>query len=155
MISFSLRCREAGHRFEGWFRSSEDFEAQAGRGVVHCPVCGSGEVGKALMAPAVASGAQEIPVATGAHPPAPEGASQVANGAAMAEAFAKLQAVARHLRANAENVGPRFAEEARKIHYGETDHRQIYGEASKREVDGLREEGIVALPLPPLPEDAN
>lgn len=137
MIHFALRCEAAGHAFDGWFRSGDDFEGQARRGLVSCPVCGTTSVGKALMRPAVA-GTREVP-----------SPAQVAK---IAEA---LQRMGREVRANADYVGPNFAEEARRIHYGEADERRIYGEASPVEVKGLMEEGIAALPLPPLPEDKN
>jgi hypothetical protein len=137
VIHFALRCETAAHAFDGWFRSSEDFEGQVSRGLVTCPVCGTAEVGKALMRPAVA------------------GPREAVSPAGMAKMAATLQEMAREVRANADYVGPNFAEEARKIHYGEADERRIYGEASPVEVKGLMEEGIAALPLPPLPEDKN
>ena len=137
MISFALRCRPHDHGFDGWFRSGADFERQRDLGLVECPQCGSTAVDKALMAPAVS--------------PAREAATARTDAAVVA----KLQAMAREVRARAEYVGPRFAEEARRIHYGEADSRGIYGEASPPEVRGLAEEGIAALPLPPLPEDKN
>ncbi|MCW4116614.1 DUF1178 family protein [Aurantimonas sp. MSK8Z-1] len=179
MIHYALRCEPAGHAFDGWFRSSSDFETQVQRGLVACTVCGSARVGKALMRPAVATRRTAAPSGAGAGhaagpsvgapgnpaPPASNAAASptappapvplpVANGE-VAKVFAQLQALARHVRANAENVGGRFAEEARRIHYGESEARQIYGEASPQEVEGLAEEGIAALPLPPLPEDGN
>ena len=137
MIRFALRCEARGHEFDGWFRSGDDFDAQAGRGLVACPVCGASDVGKGLMRPAVAASRPET---------AP------ADGARMAHALARI---AREARANADYVGPKFAEEARRIHYGEAGERRIYGEASPVEVKGLLDEGIAALPLPPLPEDQN
>ncbi|KQT54002.1 MULTISPECIES: DUF1178 family protein [unclassified Aureimonas] len=137
MIHFALRCEAAGHAFDGWFRSGEDFDGQAQRGLVSCPVCGSTSVGKALMRPAVA-GTREAPTP-----------------AEMAKVAETLQRMGREVRASADYVGPNFAEEARRIHYGEADERRIYGEASPVEVKGLMEEGIAALPLPPLPEEKN
>ncbi|MEF2071436.1 DUF1178 family protein [Consotaella aegiceratis] len=142
MIRFDLRCTPAGHGFDGWFRSSEDYETQAARGLVTCPICGATAVEKALMKPAVSTSRKAA------------ARSEVMNAEA-AKAYAKLQEIARHVRANADYVGPKFAEEARKIHYGEIDARQIYGEASPSEVKSLSEEGIEAVPLPPLPEDKN
>jgi hypothetical protein len=150
VISFALRCEPHGHGFDGWFRSGDDFETQADKGLVECPVCGSTEIAKALMRPSIGKGA----IASGEeHTPVPAGGGY-ANVEA-AKAFVRLQAMARELRAKADYVGPRFAEEARRIHYGESEARQIYGEASPAEVKGLGEEGIAALPLPALPEDKN
>ncbi|WP_152047993.1 DUF1178 family protein [Aureimonas psammosilenae] len=134
MITYALRCTPSEHGFDGWFRSSDDFERQRGLGLVLCPVCGSAKIEKGLMAPAV-SGTRETPDA--------------------AATFAKLQAMSRELRSKSEYVGNRFAEEARRIHYGESEVRGIYGEASGPEVKSLAQEGISAIPLPPLPEDKN
>ena len=136
MIKYALRCEPEGHEFDGWFRSSEDFERQAGLDLVACPTCGSTHVGKGLMRPAVAT----------------------RQGPSEAEAVAimsKLQAMSREVRAKGEYVGGNFAEEARKIHYGESETRQIFGEATLPDVKGLVEEGISVMPLPPLPEDKN
>ncbi|WP_427024236.1 DUF1178 family protein [Aureimonas ureilytica] len=167
MIHYSLRCAPAGHGFDGWFRSGADFDAQAGRGLLECPVCGSDAVEKALMRPAVASSgrgadarreeASEAPGPSGASAVAAPQAGPVVAGAPpeMAEMFARLQELAREVRAKADYVGGGFAEEARRIHYGEAEERQIYGEASSGEVRSLLEEGIAAIPLPPLPEDKN
>ena len=154
MISFALRCEPQGHGFDGWFRSGEDFAAQAERKLVECPVCGSTEIGKALMRPSIAKGAASPGQADAGAPSATPPSGGYANAEA-AKAFARLQEMARELRAKADYVGPRFAEEARRIHYGESEARQIYGEASPAEVKGLSEEGIAALPLPSLPEDKN
>ncbi len=156
MISFALRCRPAAHAFDGWFRSGEDFERQASAGLLACPVCGSSDVSKALMKPAVATSAKTktADASTAAAGEASQPVGEFANAEA-AKAIAKLQAMARELRATSDYVGPKFAEEARRIHYGESDHRQIYGEASTQDVKGLHEEGIAAFPLPGLPEDKN
>ena len=158
MISFALRCQPASHAFDGWFRSGEDFERQAAGGLVSCPVCGSTDVSKALMKPAVAksgrqSAAGDRGQAVAEGPAAPAEARYTGGDAAAG--YAKLRAIARELRAKSDYVGPKFAEEARRIHYGESEKRQIYGEASPQEVKSLGEEGIAALPLPPLPEDKN
>ena len=158
MIRYTLRCRPAAHDFDGWFRSGDDFETQRSGGFVSCPVCGATDVEKALMRPALVTGgtaaAPDVQAAPAAPAEPPSGPPHFANAEA-AKAFAKLQEMTRELRRKAEHVGPRFAEEARRIHYGETEARQIYGEASRQEVESLGEEGIVALPLPPLPEDHN
>ncbi|WP_206456063.1 DUF1178 family protein [Aurantimonas marina] len=156
MISFALRCHPAAHEFDGWFRSGADFERQASAGLLACPICGSSHVSKALMKPAVATSAKTTApeASTGEAGEPAEPAGEFANAEA-AKAIARLQAMARELRARSDYVGPKFAEEARRIHYGETQHRQIYGEASTQDVEGLREEGIAAFPLPALPEDKN
>lgn len=140
MISFNLRCAN-GHEFEGWFSNSADFEAQKKRGLVECPACADRAVEKALMAPAIATsgGRQEkTPVLMD------EGRQQ---------ALAKVRELVEAVRANAEDVGDRFADEARRIHYGEAEQRGIYGKASPVEIKGLAEEGVPFMPLPALPED--
>lgn len=156
MISFALRCHPAAHAFDGWFRSGEDFDRQASAGLLACPICGSSDVSKALMKPAVATSAktEASDASTGETGEPAQPVGEFANAEA-AKAIARLQAMARELRAKSDYVGPKFAEEARRIHYGESEHRQIYGEASTQEVKGLREEGIAAFPLPSLPEDKN
>ena len=141
MIKFTLRCDET-HDFEGWFGSSEEFERQAKRGFVTCPVCGSAQVRKALMAPRVSTSRDRAAVA-----------GEVMN------AHAKMLGHMRELREavtrNAEDVGPRFAEEARRIHYGESPPKAVYGKATQDEVKGLVEEGVGVAPLPVLAEDGN
>ncbi len=141
MIRFSLVC-DATHEFEAWFRSSDDYDTQVKRGLVSCPVCHSQKVGKALMAPAVSTGRKRETMALAAD------AEQKRIAAAMIE-------LARKMRENADYVGDKFAEEARKIHFGETEKRGIYGEATFEEVSALVDEGVDLLPLPPLPEDRN
>lgn len=141
MIRFSLIC-DATHEFEAWFRSSDDYDTQVKRGLVSCPVCHSQKVSKALMAPAVTTGRKREKMALAAD------AEQKRIAAAMLE-------LARKMRENADYVGDKFAEEARKIHFGETEQRGIYGEATIEEVNALVDEGVDLLPLPPLPEDRN
>ncbi|BBE73838.1 DUF1178 family protein [Oharaeibacter diazotrophicus] len=158
MIRYALVC-SAAHDFDGWFRSSEDFDAQKARGLVECPVCGSTAVEKALMAPAVrirdgasaptlpapvAAGAPPVPAVPAALPP-PEAA----------EMIARLRELKAKLTAGSENVGERFAEEARRIHYGETEARAVHGQASPDEARALVEEGVPILPLPILPDERN
>ena len=142
MISFSLACGQ-GHEFEGWFANSESFEEQRAQGALECPLCGATDIGKALMAPAIATARKKEPVRVAAHV-APE-----------PHEVAVLRKIRKHLTDNAEYVGPRFAEEARRIHYDEVEKRGIYGEASSEEVKGLADEGIAFHPLPVLPEDHN
>ena len=141
MIKFTLHCEQA-HDFEGWFRNNEDFETQQKRGFVECPVCGSNKVAKALMAPAVSTARKKESIA-------------LAVNEQQTRALAQLKAMADSIRANAENVGDKFAEEARKIHFGEVEARGIYGEASPEEVRGLVEDGVEFMPLPVFPDDRN
>ncbi|MFZ2099329.1 MAG: DUF1178 family protein [Oricola sp.] len=142
MIKFSLACGE-GHDFEAWFRDSGDYETQKKRGFLECPACGSSHVDKALMAPSVATSRkrEEVAVAIG--------------NAAQREIMAKLHEMARAVRKTGEDVGARFPEEARKIHYGEADARGIYGKATPDEVSNLLDEGVEIMPLPDLPEELN
>jgi hypothetical protein len=142
MIRYTLSC-EAGHSFEGWFADSRAFDAQKMDGSLSCPSCGSTMVDKALMAPAVATSRQKETMRLAANVPEHQ------------EAIAALRKIRKHLTENADYVGPKFAEEARRIHYNETDKRGIYGEASPDEAKALTEEGIEFHPLPVLPEDHN
>ncbi|MGE0407655.1 MAG: DUF1178 family protein [Amphiplicatus sp.] len=136
MIKYQLRC-EASHEFEGWFRGSEDFDAQAADGLLECPACGSSAIAKAIMAPAVArrKGGGSDP-------------KMIEIRAAMTEA---VQRARDYVQKNFDYVGEKFPEEARKIHYGETDPRGIYGEASGAEVKALVEEGVSVAPMPAPP----
>lgn len=158
MIRYALVC-SAAHDFDGWFRSSEDFDAQKARGLVDCPVCGSSAVEKALMAPAVRTrDGAAAPVAPPAVPAA--AAALPAVPAALpppeaAEMIARLRELKAKLTAGSENVGDRFAEEARRIHYGETEARAVHGQASPDEARALVEEGVPILPLPILPDERN
>lgn len=156
MIRYSLECSQ-GHGFDGWFRSGADFDGQAEKGLVTCPVCGSVTVGRALMTPAVrpsrkaAAEPQAQPVAAA---PAAE-ALPVAADPRRAAMMAALKALKAKITAEADYVGPAFAEEARKIHYGEADARGIWGEASGEDVRGLIDEGIEVHALPVLPDERN
>jgi hypothetical protein len=148
MIRYRLQCNK-GHEFEAWFNNSGAFDRQAQRGHVLCPDCGSAKVSKALMAPNITTGKSEAaPVIA----PNAEAAKQ-------AETRRKILALIRQVRAhveqNAEYVGPRFAEEARKMHLHEIEARGIYGEATFDEARQLAEDGIDFSPLPRLPEDQN
>lgn len=142
MKVLNLQCAH-GHGFEGWFASEDDFQSQQSRGLVECPVCGDAAVAKLPSAPRLnLSGAREqLPA------PAGPGKQEVMNtpDAAMQAAFLKM---VRHVMAHTEDVGERFAEEARRIHYGEVDERAIRGQASREETEALLEEGIGVLPLP-------
>jgi hypothetical protein len=139
MIRYALSC-EKGHAFEAWFGSISSYDEQVEARAVICPDCGSAEVHKAPMAPAVKRGKAE-PAA------APDRERR--------QTYAFLKDLKAHLKANAEHVGPAFPEEARKMHYGESEARSIYGEATVEEAKALKDEGIPALPLPPLPDDQN
>lgn len=141
MIRYTLRC-DREHEFEAWFRSSADYDRAAKKGANVCVVCGSTEVTKALMAPAV-SGTRKETVTLAA----PDPRSQ-----AMRELVKEFR---KKVTENADYVGDKFAEEARKIHYEEVEPRGIYGEATPDEAKRLAEEGIGFQPLPPLPEDKN
>lgn len=162
MIHYALVC-ESGHDFESWFQDSTAFDKQAKRGLVTCPHCGSAKVEKAIMAPRLSStkkrkraaeaAAQEQAAATPA--PAAETAPVAMISPQEHEFRAKLKELREHLTKNADNVGTKFSEEARKMHYGETEHRSIYGEASPKDAKELLEEGIEFHPLPILPNERN
>jgi hypothetical protein len=141
MISFSLRC-DSGHEFEAWFRNNADFDGQQERGLVACPHCGSKEVTKALMAPAVSTGRRKEKMA-------------LAMGEEQKKVLKHLKQLSEKLREGSEDVGQKFAEEARKIHFGETEARSIHGEASLDEARALAEEGVEFMPLPTFPDDVN
>jgi hypothetical protein len=160
MIRYNLRC-ERGHAFESWFQSSAAYETQEKRKLVNCPSCGSAKVERAIMAPQIVS-------KKGRSDPAPEAAPMpVASTEVTAPAStslmmaqerelrAKLKELRDHIVKNADNVGERFPNEARKMHYGDIEHRPIYGEASPEEARSLIDEGVEVSPLPVLPEDRN
>ncbi|HEX2509809.1 MAG TPA: DUF1178 family protein [Microvirga sp.] len=150
MIKYALAC-EQGHEFESWFPSGDAYDAQAKRGFVSCPICNSTKVEKAVMAPRVARAAAAQPQPA----PAPEPQPVAMLSEKEREIRALLRAVREHVVQNAENVGKGFAEEARKMHYGEIDHRSIYGEATPVEARELLEEGIEVHPMPVVPDDRN
>jgi hypothetical protein len=149
MIKYALACEQA-HAFESWFPSSDAYEAQLRRGLVTCPVCNSVHVEKQIMAPAVArrDKAPVLPV-----PAAPRPVAALSDKER--EVRAMLRAMRDHVVQNAENVGQGFADEARRMHYGEIEQRSIYGEAAPSEARDLIEEGIDVLPLPIVPDDRN
>lgn len=161
MIRYALIC-DRKHDFEIWFNSSADYDKQHKRGLVTCPACESNKVEKAIMAPAISRGSKKSRAADAAvsAPAAPAAMEAPAEQVAMispreSEFRAKLKELRDALTSNADNVGNKFPEEARKMHYGETEHRSIYGEASPQEAKDLHEEGIEFHPLPTLPEDRN
>lgn len=153
MIHYNLEC-DNGHGFDGWFRNSDAFDRQVKRGLVDCPECGSTTVQKSIMAPNVTTtkGREIVPEqapVTNAVSESPKVA------AARREVAAAMRKLRETIEANAEYVGPRFAEEARKIHFEEAEGRGIYGEATLDEVKELHEDGIECHPLPVLPEEQN
>ena len=158
MISFSLVCAK-GHGFEAWFKDSASFDRQAKKGQVACAQCGSSEVRKAVMAPAIAGtkkGRTKRPAAASEAPQAPEVlAPEVLARAApdpkAAALMQELRELRRKIEASADYVGDKFAEEARKIHYGEGDKRGIYGETTEEEAEALADEGIEFGRLPWVP----
>ncbi len=152
MIRFRLRCARE-HDFEAWFRNGADFDAQSAASGIVCPICGDNRIGKAPMAPRVARRDRDTPGVDAAIPAAaPIADATTAAQPEIAALFRKLRAA---VAAHAEYVGPRFAEEARRIHDDEADRRGIYGEATPTEIRSLIEDGIDVLPLPRLPEEHN
>jgi hypothetical protein len=146
MKVLDLQCAHQ-HSFEGWFGSEDDFQSQLARGLVECPLCGSSEIVKKLSAPRLNLGAVQVPSKTDVAPVA-ESSSAVAAPTPSTEAQAAWVKMVRHVIANTEDVGSQFAEEARKIHYGERKERNIRGEATVEETEALLDEGIDVLPLP-------
>ena len=157
MIRYALRC-EHGHQFESWFQSSSAYETQERRHLIDCPSCGSTKVERAIMAPRIVGKKGREPAAQ----PAPAAPAEAPAGeptslmmAQERELRAKLKELRDHIVKNADNVGDRFPNEARKMHYGDIEHRPIYGEASPEEARSLIDEGVEVSPLPTLPEDRN
>lgn len=142
MIKFNLIC-DKEHDFEAWFSSSSDFDGQQIAGLVNCPMCGSSDIEKALMVPAVTTSRAQ------------EKKQQIIKNAAQQEVMKTIQKMVTEVKENSENVGDKFPEEARKMHYGESDNRGIYGKASQDEVRDLVDEGIDITPLPDLPDKQN
>lgn len=157
MIRYALRC-ERGHEFESWFQSSSAYDAQSKRGLVTCPQCNSAKVEKAIMAPRIASKRRskvsEVP-ATVPSPATEHAPTQLVMSPQERELVTKLRELRDHVVKNADNVGKKFPEEARKMHYGESESRAIYGEATSEEAKALAEEGVEVAPLPVLPVDRN
>ncbi len=133
MIVFDLKCGAAGHVFEAWFGSSEDYEGQKARGLVSCPLCGDGDIAKAVMAPQVAAKGNQ---------------SDGPSPAAMKKMLADMAGLQRKMLENSEHVGDRFPDEARAIHLGEAEARAIHGRASREDAQSLAEDGIPVAPLP-------
>jgi hypothetical protein len=161
VIQYALAC-DKGHTFESWFQNSAAYDKQAKRKLIECPMCGSAKVEKAIMAPRLARRDKSTAIAVreeaaSAHAgAATPDTSPVAMISPQEHEFRKkLKELRDHLTANADNVGKKFPEEARKMHYGETEHRSIYGEASAEDAKELHDEGIAFHPLPVLPDERN
>jgi hypothetical protein len=155
MIKYALTCGK-GHDFESWFEGSGAYDKLCKRGFVTCPACGSADVEKQIMAPRVVNSEERRSLSKRkppAEPPAPQPMAM------MSEEAQQMRRMIRELhekvKANTEDVGERFADEARKIHYGEVEEKAIRGRASLDEAKALHEEGIGVLPLPPLPDERN
>lgn len=155
MIRYALRCAK-GHEFEAWFANSSAFDTQRTKGAVRCPTCTTSRVEKALMSPRISKGsARKSAEDTTSSTTSKAEITNVAAPAMPPEARAVLRKLREEIVSKADYVGPRFAEEARKIHYKETEERGVWGEASAEDARELLEEGISILPLPKLPEDQN
>jgi hypothetical protein len=159
MIRYSLVC-DKGHDFESWFADSAAYDKQAKRKLVSCPHCGSAKVDKAIMAPRLAGSKKRKAQIEAPPVEPPSAAPQPTAPVAMLspqerELRSRLKELRDHLTKNADNVGKKFPEQARKMHYGEAEHRSIFGEASPEEAEALAEEGIEFHPLPILPDDRN
>jgi hypothetical protein len=157
VILYTLAC-DRQHTFESWFQNSAAYDKQRKRGLVTCPVCNSAKVDKAIMAPRLARAdapeASDAPVQVEATAPAAN--TSVAMMSPQEHEFRKkLKELRDHVTKNADYVGQKFPDEARKMHYGEIEHRSIYGEASPNDAKALHEEGIEFHPLPVLPEEQN
>lgn len=146
MILFSLLCA-GDHEFEGWFKSNAGFDEQATSGQIACPICGDTGVRKAMMAPAVARSGSLVPAIPTPPATVPERGSMPP--AMMRQMLLKVR---EHVEKNFDHVGDRFAEEARRIHHGESEQRDIWGRATAAEARELNDEGIAVRPLPELPK---
>ncbi|MBR0692145.1 DUF1178 family protein [Bradyrhizobium lablabi] len=153
MIRYTLRCAHA-HEFESWFQNSSAYETQERRHLIECPTCGSTNVERAIMAPRIVGKKGRETAA-----PAPAAPAEATPTSLMMahehELRAKLKELRDHIVKNADNVGERFPREARAMHYGDIEHRPIYGEASPEEARALIDEGVEVSPLPTVPEDRN
>ncbi len=158
MIRYALAC-DNGHDFESWFPSGSSFDAQVARGLVQCPNCSSTRIEKRIMAPAIGKSSGGPPKEAAAFPQPPSPVELPQPVAILSEreqaTRAMLRAVREHVTKTADYVGTGFAEEARRMHYGESEHRSVYGEASTEEARALLDEGIEIHPLPIDPDDRN
>ena len=161
MIRYALAC-DKGHVFESWFQNSAAYDTQVKAALITCPVCNSAKVEKTLMAPGIV-GAKKRAGAPPASPSSPRPAADTADTATPVAMMSpqeqefrkKLKELRDHLTKNADYVGQKFPEEARKMHYGDIEHRSIYGEATPDQAKDLHEEGIEFHPLPVLPDERN
>ena len=161
MIRYALAC-DKGHVFESWFQNSAAYDTQVKAALITCPVCNSAKVEKTLMAPGVV-GAKKRAGAPPASPSSPRPAADTADTATPVAMMSpqeqefrkKLKELRDHLTKNADYVGQKFPEQARKMHYGDIEHRSIYGEASPDQAKELHEEGVEFHPLPVLPDERN
>ena len=153
MIRYSLRC-DRGHEFESWFQDSAAYDKQVRRKLVGCPVCDSVKVEKAIMAPQIAR-KRRADKGEASAPPIENNAPTPMVMSPENELRAKLKELRDFVKSNAEDVGQRFPNEARKMHYGEIKHRPIYGEATPDDAKSLIDEGVDVMPMPVLPEDRN
>lgn len=152
MIHYTLRCSQ-DHEFDGWFNDSASFEKQAALGLVECPICGDVKVTRALMAPAISTRPAEakreeapaVPV------PVPQPPAQAVAGPIPAHVRAMLARMRAEVEKNCDYVGPAFADEARRMHRGESEKHGIYGETSPEEAEALEEEGITFSRIPWVP----
>ena len=151
MIRFALQCSHE-HGFEGWFRDGASFDRQAAESSITCPVCGDSNVRKAMMAPAVVRSAMRTAPAPEAVPAAPQPVALTPDQVKAAMTVAMLRKMREHVEKNFENVGDRFPEEARRIHYGDAEEREIYGRATPEEAKELHDEGVPVRPLPDPPK---
>jgi hypothetical protein len=141
VIQYSLICGN-DHKFDAWFRNAEAYDQQQKRGIVTCPVCTSGDVHKAIMAPAVSRAKSDKVALSIGHPE-------------HMQLLAAMKALREKVMSEADYVGDKFAEEARKIHFKDVEAHGIYGEATRDEVAGLIEDGVDFMPLPNLPDEQN
>lgn len=158
MIRYSLRC-ESGHEFDSWFPGSRAYDEQARRGLVECPLCRSTRVEKSIMAPALAKSGLAVPKAPAEAPSEPAAETPPTPPAVMDERLVALRGMIREMRAaivkHTVDVGEKFPDEARKMHFGEIEHRPIRGEANADEARELIEDGVPILPVPALPDERN
>ena len=159
MIRYTLAC-DKGHQFESWFADSSAYDKQAKRKLVSCPVCGSAKVDKAIMAPRVSTSkkrakSDQLAAASAPEAPAAENTPVAMISPQEQEFRTKLKELREHLTKNSDNVGKKFPEEARKMHYGEIEHRSIYGEATPKDAKEMLDEGIEFSPIPVLPDERN
>jgi hypothetical protein len=154
MIHYQLQCGQ-DHRFDGWFKDSGTFEKQAKLGLVECPSCGGTDVERALMAPAVSTSKAQPPKQPKAREPATEALpperAMVAAGRVPAQVLSALQRMRAEVEKHCDYVGTEFADEARRMHRGDSEHRAIYGETTPEQAESLMEEGIEIAAIPWVP----